>query len=195
MEYTISMDSPRPKIILIHGNNSGRDSGGAAKDHWFPWVEAELKKRGYPVIARDFPDPILARRSIWLPFLKNECGADEHSILIGHSSGAIAAMRYAETHRILGSILIGAYYTDVGDENERLSGYFDDPWNWQAIRGNQQWIVQFASTDDPFFGINEPRFVHRNLQSEYHEYTNRGHFFSPEFPELIEAVEQHAGYR
>ena len=44
---------------------------------------------------------------IWLPDLE-ELGADERTILIGHSSGAVAAMRYAESHRVLGSILVYA---------------------------------------------------------------------------------------
>lgn len=172
-----------PKVIFLHGN------GGEGVGHyWFPFAAREFRKLGFAVVAKDFPDAHLARKSIWLPFLQNECGADEHSILIGHSSGAIAAMRWAEKHRIFGSVLVGAYYTDTGVENERLSGYFDDPWDWESIRKNQKWIIQFASVDDPFFSIEEPRLVSRELHTEYHEFTNRGHFFEKEFPELVEAV-------
>ena len=172
-----------PKIIFLHGN-----SGEGVGHYWFPYAKRAFEQMGLTVIAKDFPDAHLARKSIWLPFLEHECGADEHSILIGHSSGAIAAMRWAEKHRIFGSVLVGAYYTDTGVENERLSGYFDDSWDWESIRKNQQWIIQFASVDDPFFPVEEPRLVSRELKTEYHEFTNRGHFFEKEFPELIEAV-------
>lgn len=174
-----------PKIIFLHGN------GGEGVGHyWFPYAAREFRKLGFEVVAKDFPDAHLARKSIWLPFLRNECGVDEHSILIGHSSGAIAAMRWAEKNQIFGSVLVGAYYTDTGVENERLSGYFDNPWDFPAIRRNQQWIIQFASVDDPFFPVEEPRLVSRELGTEYHEFTNRGHFFEKEFPELIEAVKK-----
>lgn len=170
-------------IIFLHGNDGSQMEG-----YWFPYAAHVFRQMGLEVVAKDFPDARLARKSIWLPFLQNECHADEHSILIGHSSGAIAAMRFAEEHEIFGSVLVGAYHTDTGDENERLSGYFDDPWDFEAIRKNQRWIIQFASVDDPFFPVEEPRFVHEQLHTEYHEYTDRGHFFSPEFPELVEAV-------
>ncbi|MFH1670275.1 MAG: alpha/beta hydrolase [Patescibacteria group bacterium] len=182
------MERVKPKIIFLHGNNGGEGDGGAAQDYWFPYAKREFEKFGLEVITKDFPDPKIARQSIWLPFLKDECGADEHSILIGHSSGAIAAMRYAENNKILGSVLVGTYYTNVGDENERRSGYFDVPWGWSAIRKNQQWIIQFASVDDPFFSVEEPRFVSEKLQTEYYEFTDRGHFFDLEFPELVEVV-------
>src|SRR5205823_3085454 len=123
----------------------------------------ELEQMGLEVIAREFPDDILAREIYWVPFLKNDLKADENTILIGHSSGAIAAMRYAEKNRLLGSILVGGYYTDLGLETEKVSGYFTRPWDWQAIQNNQQWIALFASVDDPWIPIEEPRFIQQKL--------------------------------
>ena len=41
--------------------------------------------------------------SIWLPFMKDELGVDENTIIIGHSSGACAAVRFAETLKVLTS--------------------------------------------------------------------------------------------
>lgn len=48
-------------------------------------------------------------------------------ILIGHSSGAVAILRYLETHRIEGAVIIGVCHTDLGDEKKKISGYYDDP--------------------------------------------------------------------
>ena len=121
------------KAILIPGNG-----GGSPQDNWFPWLEKELPKLGIEVINVQFPDPELARKKFWLPFIE-KLGADENTILIGHSSGGLAAMRYAETNKLLGSILVGACYTDLGYDSERQSGYYDDPWNWDAIKKNQKW--------------------------------------------------------
>src|SRR5438067_595746 len=130
------------KVILIPGNG-----GGTPQDGWFPYLKHELENLNISVIARQFPDAMLAREKYWLPFLKKMLHADEHSILIGHSSGALAAMRYAEKNRILGSVLVGAMHTDLGMETEILSGYYNRPFDWQAIAHNQQWIIQFASID------------------------------------------------
>jgi predicted alpha/beta hydrolase family esterase len=175
------------KVILIHGNG-----GGKPTDNWLPYLKKELEKIGIEVIAPQFPDSALARASYWLPFLKNDLRADENTILVGHSSGAVAAMRFAEQNRLFGSILIGTYHTDLGFENEKLSGYFDAPWDWQAIKKHQRWMIQFASTDDPWIPISEPRFIRDHLHTEYHEYTNQGHFGGDynkiTFPEVVSEI-------
>lgn len=175
------------RVIFIPGNG-----GGSPKDNWFPYLKAELEKLNVEVVASEFPDNQLAREAYWIPFLKNELHADAQSILVGHSSGAIAAMRYAETHRLLGSVLVGAYHSDLGMSTEKLSGYFDRPWNWDAIKQNQQWSIQFASVNDPWIPIQEARFVHEKLGTEYHEFIDQGHFGGDyqklNFPELFDAL-------
>lgn len=151
------------KIVFIPGNG-----GGSPKDNWFPSVRQELEAVGLTVIAKEFPDNDLARASFWIPFLLNDLKVDEHTLLIGHSNGAIAAMKLAETHRIFGSVLVGVYYTDLGMEKEKQSGYFDTPWNWENIKKNQQWIALFASQDDPWIPVEQPRYIHLKLDCEYH---------------------------
>jgi len=171
------------KAILIHGNG-----GCTAGDIWLPWVEHELRALGLDVINHTFPDNIKARAEFWLPHLEM-LDADENTILIGHSSGAVAAMRYAETHRLLGSILVAVCHTDLGDSFEAASGYYDAPWQWQRIRDHQQWIAVYSSSDDPLIPIAEQRFVAVQLKCSHFEFNDRGHFIdSREFPEMIEFV-------
>ena len=177
------------KIIFLSGNG-----GGTPRDNWFPFVKEELTKLGLHVIDRDFPDNDIARAKYWLPFIK-ELGADGQTILVGHSTGAIASMRFAENNKILGSVLVAGYYTDLNDVKEKESGYFDSPWSWDAIKKNQKWIIQFSSTDDPWIPIEEARFVHEKLRTDYHEFTDQGHFgWQPKketFPELVAAIKNH----
>ena len=171
------------RAILIHGNG-----GCTAGDIWFPWLERELAALGLDVINQTFPDNVRARAKFWLPFIA-ELGADEQTILIGHSSGAVAAMRYAETHRLAGSILVSVCYTDLGDADERASGYYGAPWQWQTIRGNQPWLGIFQSTDDPLIPVAEARFVAAQLKCSYFEFTDRGHFIDQDrFPEVVRFV-------
>lgn len=46
------------------------------------------------------------RETKWLPFMKDElgCGGPQ-SIIIGHSSGAAAAMRFAEKEKVAGALV------------------------------------------------------------------------------------------
>ena len=171
------------KAIFIHGNG-----GCTAGDIWLPWLERELRALGVDVINQTFPDNVKARASVWLPHLEL-LDADEDTILIGHSSGAVAAMRYAETHRLLGSVLVGVCHTDLGDAFERASGYYAAPWQWEKIRSHQRFIGIFNSTDDPHIPIAEARFVAAQLKCSYFEFTDRGHFVDRrDFPEALEFV-------
>lgn len=177
------------KVIFIPGND-----GGTTQHNWFPYLKEELEKLGLEVIAAIFPDPIVASEKKWLPFVK-ELGADEKTILIGHSSGAVAAMRFAETSKILGSVLVGACYTDLNDELEKQSGYYNRSWDWETIKANQKWIIQYASVDDPYIPVEEARHIHTQLGTAYYEYKDQGHFGDPErpkqsFPEIVQALKE-----
>lgn len=181
------------KVIFIPGNGGGGREmmNPLMHQNWKPWLKDRLEELGIDVVAKDWPDPDLARSKFWLPHIK-KLGANEKTILIGNSSGAVAAMRYAEKYQVLGLVLVAACYTDLGMETEKISGYFDKPWQWEKIKKNTNWIVQFASLDDPFIPISEARFMHEMLETEYYEFENEGHFGYPnpklEFPELVESV-------
>lgn len=167
------------RFVIVHGNG-----GGSGSDHWYPAVAASLRAAGHEVLTPDMPDPVLARAAYWLPYLREEIGADEHTVLVGHSSGAVAAMRYAETTPIHASVLVGVCYTDLGMDDEKASGYYDAAWRWEQIRANQRWVSVFAAPDDPWIPIAEARHVADELGADYLELPGRGHFCEPSFPEL-----------
>lgn len=178
------------RVVLLHGNG-----GGSGRDNWFPFVKAELKKAGIRCDAPYLPDPVLARAKYWLPFFQNDLKLGENDLIVGHSSGALAALKYAENHKVGATILVGTYYTDLGYEDERTSGYFDTPWEWGKIKANQKWTAIFASTDDPYIPIKEPRYIRDKLGSEYFEFKNEGHFGGStnpklEFPELLDFIKK-----
>lgn len=181
----------KPKIIIIPGNGGSH----IETDHWYGWTSDTLRGEGYEVIAEDMPDPVAAHAGIWLPHIENVFKADENTIIIGHSSGGVATLRYLENHKLQGAIIVGAMYTDLGFEDEKASGYYDLPWQWNKIKSNAPWIAQFASTDDPYIPIVEPRFIHEKLNTEYYELSDRGHYMIEQnplnstFPELIKIIE------
>jgi len=161
-------------------------------ENWFPYVKNALEKLGIKVIAENMPDPDLARKKFWVPFIESKVGNDKSCILIGHSSGAVAILRYAETHKIKIAIIVGASYTHLNDKKEKLSGYFDKEWKWNKIKENCNCIIQFASTDDPYIPIDEARYISQKLNTKYHEYNDQGHFGNDvkktEFPEIVAEI-------
>ena len=76
-------------VMIIPGNNNTDLS-----ELWYPQVRKELEKLGLDVIAKNMPDPDLARKQFWLPFIEEHVKSERSSILVGHSSGAVAILRY-----------------------------------------------------------------------------------------------------
>lgn len=176
------------KAMIIPGNGNTDIT-----ENWFQNVKKGLEKLGLDVVAENMPDPDLARKKYWLPFIKEKLSSED-AILIGHSSGAVAILRYLEENKCKLAVLVGVCYTDLGDEKERKSGYYDTPWRWDKIKNNAEKIVIFASRNDPYIPISEPLFIKEKLDAEYHEYGDEGHFGTDvnktEFPEIITVVKK-----
>ncbi len=174
------------KAIIIPGNGNTDIT-----ENWFQYVKKEIEKLGIEVIAENMPDPDLARKEYWLPFIKEKLNTED-AILIGHSSGAVAIMRYLEENKCSLAILVGVCYTDLGVESEKKSGYYNNPWQWEKIRNNADKIIIFASKNDPYIPISQPLLISQKLDAEYHQYNDEGHFGSDvnkkEFPEIVTAV-------
>ncbi|CAE7195590.1 Rbbp9 [Symbiodinium pilosum] len=154
------------------------------ESNWYAWLAENLRHQDLfqEVLLRDFPDPYEAKREVWLKFLKEDLAVGPDTVLVGHSSGAEAAMRLAEQEVVGGLVLVAACHSDLGDPGERASGYYPPqggPWNWAAIRKNTGWIVQLHSRDDPLVPVSEGRAVAQELNSEYREMDDQSHFFEP----------------
>ncbi|KAF9914627.1 putative hydrolase rbbp9 [Lobosporangium transversale] len=184
------------RIILVPGN--GNDQVEISM--WYPSVINALTAAKHPKtghllfpggnVLRTFPDPYEAHEEIWIPFMEDTIGINEQDVVIGHSSGAAAIMRYIESRKVKGVVLVSAYHSDLGDPSEREAGYFNRAWNWNSMRANTEWITQFSSPDDHLVPIEEQREVaSKILGIDYIELPERGHFIkNHHFPELVENV-------
>ncbi|MCP2257814.1 hypothetical protein LX15_001500 [Streptoalloteichus tenebrarius] len=171
----------KPRVVYVHGNRTMRWSTA-----WAPWLRDELAALGFETVFETFPDSIAARREYWLPFLRDHLAVGEDDVLLGWSSGAVAALRHLEEHRLRGAVLVSPY-TSLDDELERASGYFDQPWNWEAIRANAGSAAVFWGSDDPFIPREQFTFVVDALDATSFEILGGGHFeHRTEFPELLE---------
>lgn len=176
----------KPRFIFVHGNESTHWSFA-----WAPWLKSELEALGFETFFETMPDSIIARSEYWLPFLKEHVKAGQSDVIIGWSSGAVAAMRYAENNQILGSILVSPCYTDLGDEFERQSGYYDAPWQWNKIVANQSKIALINGDDDPYIPQEEFEFIAAQLNAERIKIHGGKHFIErSEFPELLSYIKQ-----
>ena len=175
----------KPRIVFVHGNETTHWSFG-----WAKWFKEELEELGFDTFFETMPDSINTRSMYWLPFLKDHVKVGENDVIVGWSSGATAAMRYAENNKILGSILVSPSYTDLdGDPLEVQSGFYDTPWDWDEIKRNQDKIALFYGDNDPYIPQKEFEHIGPALNAEIHKIHGTGHFNNQtEFPELLEYI-------
>ncbi|XP_072032324.1 serine hydrolase RBBP9-like [Amphiura filiformis] len=176
------------RIVIIPGNGCTSTSS-LFNANWYGWLHSELNKiDNVECILKLMPDPVVARESIWLPYMHDELLCDENTIILGHSSGAEAAMRYAEKYQVKGIIVVSPCVTDLGMANEAASGYYNHPWLWDQMKSNTKFITVIGSSDDPFIPWAEMQQVIDNLQPECHRFDDKGHFQYSQVPEILEAV-------
>lgn len=183
-------------VVIVPGNGSG-----CAAANFYPWLAAELRALGHTVSLQEMPDPDVAREAVWLPFIRGTLGAGAGTVLVGHSSGACAAVRLAETDALFAVVAVSLTPDDLGSANERASGYYSRPWEWAKVRANVAHVVQFASDDDPFIPLALMHQARDGFAAagaappaaaagtfEYVELRNKSHFFSRKQPEILAKV-------
>jgi hypothetical protein len=160
---------------------------------WYRSVCTALTAAGVECVLRAMPDPVQAHMSNWLPFMEKELQIDAHTICIGHSTGAVAALRYAETHQVHAIVLLAGYDNDLQSPHERASGYFESPFRYSAIAANTRVQHVFLGVDDLFVPIREQRGMLQRLKTYSsrvvpHEFPKAGHFMMRSLPELTAVI-------
>ena len=80
------------RAFIIHGYL------GRPDEAWQPWLRAELEKRGFIVQLPAMPHPDRPTIPEWVGFIAQLVGEpDRETVLIGHSLGCQAVLRYLET--------------------------------------------------------------------------------------------------
>ena len=173
--------------------------------NWYGELFNELSNKGISCVCENFPDPLHARRELWVPHMRSL--AEQHGkpssnvVLVGHSSGAQAALRYAELYPLHACVLVSATYSDLGIAHERASGYYPqrsqesdeeiNPYDFTRMKMNCRQWHQFHSDDDPFIPVYEAQKIRNGLglTDNFYLLSGRSHFF--EFQqELLEIVLQ-----
>ena len=187
---SVQQQKKKPIQIIIAPGNGGCGRN-IKKANWYGWFHKEMLSRGHDSICENWPDPNICHQSNWISYCINDLKADENTIVVGHSTGALLAMRLAETIKLKGIVLVAAAHTDLGDAGERASGYFDTDWDWTTQKKNAGFIHQFHSKDDHLIPVAEARYVANQLQGNnavYEELNGYSHFFEP-FQPLLDAMD------
>jgi predicted alpha/beta hydrolase family esterase len=133
--------------IILHAMEDGPEN------HWYPWLKAQLEKRGYTVWVPQLPDtnnPQLAKQ---LPFVLENGEFSEETIIVGHSAGASLALAVLESLqvKVKQAILVAGFSFYPGGD-----GIVKPAYDWEKIKAHVGEFVVVTSDNDPY-GHDEVR--------------------------------------
>ena len=163
---------------------------------YYSWLAKTLVDRGICADVRvtvpGMPDPFAFKDVVfWVPSSSTmvlKC--DANSVVVGHSSGAVCALRLAERNVLRGIVLVAGYDDDLGDENERASGYFGpDPFDYEKMKANcTKGIDAVIGLRDSLVPAEVQRALAAKLDARETLCERRDHFFTPPAEEIVEAI-------
>ncbi len=173
------------RAFIIHG------FGGNPYCNWFPWLKAELTKRGYEVLVPAMPNPSKPKATEWVNCISKTVGAPTASdYLIGHSLGVIAILRYLQQlgqgQEVGGAVLVAGFSYDLGI-NE-LYNFVDSPVDWASIKKHCSKFVALHSDNDPYITLASGDIFKEKLGAKLVVKHNVGHFLDAQLPEVLNAV-------
>ena len=175
------------KIVLILGYKS------SSQMNFFPWLRDTLHAKGHEVICPDLPDAQEPNPEEWTKLLLEEVGViDDETIIVGHSLGAPAALRFLEAAEARstpkGVILISPPWY-IG--NETFQVFFLTELDFDVLMWKASRFVVIHSHDDKTIPFDHAKKYADVLHAKLIERNEgEGHFTGERYPVILDAIEQ-----
>ena len=174
------------RFVLLHGYK------GSSDRNFFPWLAAELRQRGYEVVVPDLPNTDNPSIDEQVRFVLDTCSFDGQTVVMGHSLGAVVALKVVEqitspiTRLVLVSGFVNPRFAD-GKERPFVHGF-----NWQfnssVIRSNVSEIAVLHDRADGIVSRSQADELAEMLNVSLEEYTAAvPHFCGQKEPRVLTA--------
>ncbi|MBI2597436.1 alpha/beta fold hydrolase [Candidatus Daviesbacteria bacterium] len=178
-------------VLILHGTRS------SSQDNWFPWLKNQLENRGLKVWVPDLPLPERPNLERYKQYIFEHWQFNKESIVIGHSSGAVAALgvlQYLPVElQIEKAILVAAFKDNLGRDD--LSQLFVRPLNFAKIKSHVKKIILIHSENDPYVPFEHGQFLAEQLDGELVVMDGQKHFNTRtmgevylKFPQILEYI-------
>ena len=160
--------------LILHGTDN--DSSG----NWFPWLKNELEKKSWKVWVPDLPQadkPSIKRYNRYI-FSNDDWEFNEKSVLIGHSSGAVAILgllqHLPKDTEVDTCIFIGSFKDNLGWD--ALDGLFEEPFDFEKIKQKANNFIFIHSDNDPYCPLEHAQYLSNKLDGELIVKKGQEHF-------------------
>jgi len=159
------------KALILEGWFNNPD------DNWYPWLKKELEKKGYKVYIPELPtmDTKLPDMQKQIKFVEKNFRIDESTVIIGHSLGAILALRLAERYKYQKMFLVAGWdFDDLTEPRHRL--FWKNKINHSKIKKNVKEIYCVSSDNDPYTTAVVTEQMSKRLKGKFILIKDSGHF-------------------
>ena len=176
--------------LLLHGTFDNSQS------NWLPWLKEQLENRGYKVWVPDLPGADKPNLERYNKFIFSNWQFDVDSVLIGHSSGAVAILGILQNLPsdvvVKKAILVAGFKDDLDWEPLKEINFDFD---WDKIKARCKKIILIHSDDDPFVPVDQGEFLKEKLGAEMRILKGQQHFSIStmgdgyfQFPPILELI-------
>jgi predicted alpha/beta hydrolase family esterase len=185
------------RVLILPGNGC---IGRIDQYCWYKWLKEKIIQCAEEevILPGELPDQLFACASSWVNFLETSgvLVNSEELIIVGHSSGAVCAMRIAEKYPLRGIILVSPHHTTLGDRREEvLSHNFDVPFDFQRIMENCKSVHHLYGIDDHVVPLSVSIALRQRFEETFFAILKyyphpcyRGHFVQLEEPLILDIV-------
>lgn len=173
----------------------GKDATPA--DKWYPWFAEQVRGKGYEFAAPALPNASDPDMQAWQEAL-NDLVPDVDTILVGHSRGGVAILRWLENqpddlkvHKVILVATNSGFDTQMARRDETNRGFYTSAgYNFEAIKKHCSNFVVLHSKDDHWVPYDHGLENSEGLDAKLISFDDRGHFGKEinEIPELIDEV-------
>ena len=157
------------KVYIVHGWD------GSPDEPLLLWLDKNLSEKGFEIKRLDMPDSEVPVIEKWLEKMNQDILLDENTILIGHSVGCQAVMRFLESKnidfKIKGILLLAPWMhlnqTTIEEEGEEVveiaRPWMETPINFEKVKNSSEKITAIFSDNDVFVPVSEEKFFAEKL--------------------------------
>jgi predicted alpha/beta hydrolase family esterase len=183
------------RVFIIHGWG-GRPEGG-----FRPWLKKELEARGYSVEMPEMPYTDNPKIDEWIGHLQSVIKSpDQNTILVGHSLGGQAVLRYLADLPVgvkIGKAVLVAPVVDeiknLDAEEEKISGlWLKTPIDARKAKKAANEIIGIFSDNDRWIPLSSEKTLREKFGARTIIEHNMGHFSDDEnmgeAPVVLQAI-------